>query len=115
MSAIYPVTDAGTIDLLGDEFPSLHQRLKEPVKSPLMADIPGADTTNWSDAPRPTVTAWRGADLDAYHCDDGDGIWRHCQTGREWVPPVTLAQGTAFFCDMLMDKYAAPHSKGTGH
>lgn len=33
--------------------------------------------------PRPTITAWEGADLDAYWFDNG--VWRHCQTGAEWV------------------------------
>lgn len=33
--------------------------------------------------PRPAVTAWEGADLDAYWFDNG--YWRHCQTGAEWV------------------------------
>lgn len=32
---------------------------------------------------RPAVTAWRGADLEAYYLDDA-GQWRHCLTGEIW-------------------------------
>lgn len=32
--------------------------------------------------PRPTVTAYAGADLDAYWRDGT--VWRHCQTGAVW-------------------------------
>lgn len=32
---------------------------------------------------RPAVTAWHGADLDAYYLD-GSGQWRHCLTGALW-------------------------------
>lgn len=106
MTTNYPTTGFGSIDMLGDEFPSLFHAPRTAKASPLAADIPGADTSNWSSAPRPTVTAWEGADLDAYWLD-GD-VWRHCQTGREWVAPVTLEQATASFCDMLTAPYRTP-------
>lgn len=76
------MTDAGTMDVLGDEFPSPFYEPKAAKASPLMADVPGADTSNWSSAPRPTITAWEGADLDAYWFN-GE-VWLHCQTGAGW-------------------------------
>lgn len=102
MTTNYPIVPGGSIDMLGDEFSSEFE-LQKLQPSPLAADIPGADTSNWSSAPRPTVTAWEGADLDAYWLD-GD-TWRHCQTGAVWVSPVTLEQATASFCDALMAPY----------
>lgn len=98
----YPITPSGSIDMLGDEFPSTFQSQKAAKPSPLAADIEGADTSNWSGDPRPAITAWEGADLDAYWFDNG--VWRHCQTGREWVAPVTLEDATAAFCDMLIKR-----------
>jgi hypothetical protein len=68
---------------LGDEF-KWPQRVPAPVASPLMADVPGADTTNWISGPRPTVTAWRGSGLDAYYFDEQRGVWLHCITGEIW-------------------------------
>ena len=84
MRELYPDFDAPLgIDLYGDEFPNPFQPYKAPpAKSPLMSDVPGADTSTWSSAPRPTVTAWQGADLDAFWLDGA--TWRHCQTGQEW-------------------------------
>lgn len=103
----YPITDSGSIDMLGDEFPSPFYTEKAALKSPLMADCPGADISNWSDRPRPTVTAWEGSGLDAYYLADADTwTWVHCRTGRQWVPPVTLEAATASFCDMLMARNA---------
>lgn len=32
--------------------------------------------------PRPTLTAWEGADRDAYWYDNG--TWRHCRTNETW-------------------------------
>lgn len=50
--------------------------------------ITGADIvafcTQGPQQPRPTVTAYAGADLDAYWRDGT--AWRHCRTGLEWVP-----------------------------
>lgn len=69
------------LDLGGDEFAvNPHQRRPQP--SPLAADFPDADTTRWSSAPRPAVTAYAGFDGDAYWLD-GE-TWRHCQTGEVW-------------------------------
>lgn len=36
--------------------------------------------------PRPVITAWEGADMDAYWLD-GE-TWRHCQTGEPWSPSL---------------------------
>lgn len=81
----YPITASGSIDMLGDEFPSPFYNPPALRKSPLMADVPGADTSTWSSRPRPTVTAWEGADMDAYYLADADAwTWLHCQTGAEW-------------------------------
>jgi len=81
--ALYPdAIDPMGIDL-GDEFaPNPHITRSRP--SPLMADVPGADTSNWSSAPRPTVTAWRGSGMDAYYFDADRGVWLHCLTGGIW-------------------------------
>lgn len=35
-----------------------------------------------SSPPRPAVTAWQGADMDAYWLDGV--VWRHCKTGEVW-------------------------------
>lgn len=78
----YPITASGAIDMLGDEFPSPFYTPRRDRPSPLMADVPGADTTGWSSAPRPTVTAWEGADMDAFYWTGA--TWLHCQTGAEW-------------------------------
>lgn len=32
--------------------------------------------------PRPAVTAWQGADMDAYWWDGAQ--WLHCRTGEVW-------------------------------
>lgn len=77
----YPITASGSIDMLGDEFPS-------PFYTP-RAQITDADIvaylTQGPQRPRPTVTAWEGADMDAYYLADRDAwTWRHCQTGAEW-------------------------------
>lgn len=90
--------------MLGDEFLSEFE-LPKRKPSPLAADIPGAATSSWSSAPRPSVTAWEGADQDAYYHDKIMGVWRHCQTGAVWSPPITLEQATASFCDALMAPY----------
>lgn len=34
--------------------------------------------------PRPAVTAWQGADKDAYWYDETLGVWRHCILGTMW-------------------------------
>ncbi len=75
-------------DFGGDEFPcSAYAGKTRVVRSPLMADVPGADTTNWSSDPRPTITAWRGADIaNAYYFDADRGVWLHCLDGTEWTP-----------------------------
>lgn len=85
----YPIIASGSIDMLGDEFPSPFLPPRA-VRSPLMADVPGADTSNWSNAPRPPRTAWKSANIDAYWLDGA--TWRHCQTGEEWdgTPAVNL-------------------------
>ena len=86
MNELYPDQNApGSLDL-GDEFPLPNQPWRPTSPSPLAADFPDADTTNWSSDPRPAVTAWEGADMDAYWLD-GD-TWRHCQTGEEWRPAI---------------------------
>lgn len=55
--------------------------------------------------PRPAVTAWEGADLDAYYlADETTWTWLHCQTGRKWVVPVSLNDATTAFCNMLMER-----------
>jgi len=92
----YPITASGSIDVLGDEFPSMHHTPRQQKASPLAADFPDADTSNWSSAPRPTVTAWEGADMDAYWLD-GE-TWRHCQTGATWVRPITLNDIASLIC-----------------
>lgn len=55
-------------------------------KTPLAADYLGADTSKWSGEPRPKITAYKGADLDAYYFENGQ--WLHCQTGAHWRPLV---------------------------
>lgn len=76
-------------DFGGDEFPCVAYVGKTHIsRSPLMADVPGADTSNWSSDPRPAVTAYDGFDGDAYWLDGG--VWRHCQTGEVWDAPVNL-------------------------
>lgn len=85
----YPITDTGSIDMLGDEFPSLFYVPKARKASPLMADVAGADVSSWSSEARPPVTAWEGADMDAHWLDNG--TWRHCRTGEAWEgEPVNL-------------------------
>jgi hypothetical protein len=80
MLELYPDMDAPTGIDLGDEFPRSPWPTR--YKSPLAADFPDADTTGWIGDPRPALTAWKGADRDAYWYDNG--IWRHCQTGEIW-------------------------------
>lgn len=48
--------------------------------------------------PRPAITAWQGADMDAYWLDNG--VWTHCQTGEPWAP--SLDDITAHVCDSIM-------------
>lgn len=83
--ALYPDALDPVGQDFGDEFP-WPARAPRTVASPLMADVPGADPSNWSSAPRPTVTAWRGSDLDAYYFDEQRGAWLHCLTNEEWNP-----------------------------
>ena len=55
------------------------------LKTPLASDYPDADTRNWSSKPRPTITAWKGADMDAYYLEDAAAWrWIHCRTGEVW-------------------------------
>lgn len=96
------------------------------IASPLAADIPGADTANWSSDARPPVTAWEGADMDAHWLDKG--TWRHCRTGEAWEgEPVNLLDAvkqakalaplhtaTADFCAMLTSRYADSVREGNG-
>ena len=86
MRELYPDLEAPIgIDVLGDEFPNPFQPWRPTPPSPLAADIPGADTSNWTDRPRPAVTAWQGADLDAYYLEDAAAWrWIHCRTGEVW-------------------------------
>ena len=89
----YPITDSGSIDMLGDEFPSPFYTARPVRRSPLMADVAGADLSNWSSEARPPVTAWEGADMDAHWLDNG--TWRHCRTGEAWEgEPVNLLDAT---------------------
>jgi hypothetical protein len=79
--------------MLGDEFPSPFYTARPVRRSPLMADVAGADLSNWSSDARPPVTAWEGADMDAYWLDNG--TWRHCRTGEAWEgEPVNLLDAT---------------------
>lgn len=52
--------------------------------------------------PRPAITAWEGADMDAYWLD-GE-VWRHCQTEAAWVPG--LDDVTAHVCASIMGMVA---------
>jgi len=82
------VTASGSIDMLGDEFPSLTMGKERPAITE--ADIV-AYCTQGPNLPRPTVTAWEGADIDAFWFDKG--TWRHCQTGKAWEGhPVNLLE-----------------------
>lgn len=84
MIDLYPdAYDPMGLNIGGDEFP----RHPFPIRllPPLSADEIKRLTGPLS-PPRPTVTAWQGAPLDAYWLD-GDlatGVWRHCQTGEVW-------------------------------
>lgn len=82
--------DVITPDRNGHEWFVKPQYTRRPlIASPLAADIPGADTANWSSDERPPVTAWEGADMDAHWLDKG--TWRHCRTGEAWEgEPVNL-------------------------
>lgn len=73
-------TATGSLDILGHEFNGEYQKFRH--KSPLASDIDGSDVSSWRGGPRPAVTAWFGADMDAYYFD---GVWIHCQTGMEWM------------------------------
>ena len=71
---------------------------RQGLKSPLAADFPDADTSNWMGDPRPTVTAWEGADMDAFWFNPAVNGWVHCQTGLSWVRPATLNDVTSIVC-----------------
>lgn len=43
---------------------------------------PGGSVRVGMSEPRPVVTAWQGADLDAYWWDGAQ--WLHCRTGEVW-------------------------------
>ena len=48
--------------------------------------------------PRPAITAWEGAPMDAYWLD-GD-VWKHCQSGEPWVP--SLIDVAAHICASIV-------------
>jgi hypothetical protein len=84
MTTNYPTTETGSIDMLGDEFPNPFQPKALP---PITLDDVArfvCDDVLGSPKPRPPVTAWRGADMDAYYFDEQRGVWLHCITGDEW-------------------------------
>lgn len=68
------------LDIGGDEFPRRYRGFA--INAPAMTDAEFAAFIN--PTPRPAVTAYQGADLDAYWMDAG--TWRHCQTGEAWKP-----------------------------
>jgi len=82
-TANYPITDAGTIDM-GDEFPSAFMT---PARYSITDEDIVKYLTQGPSRPRPTVTAWEGANMDAYYLDDSvKWVWLHCQTGAVWTP-----------------------------
>lgn len=84
-TALYRDADAPLgLDIGGDEFAVNPYRGRPMVKSPLAADFADADTSNWSSAPRPAVTAYDGFDGDAFWFDPQANAWVHCQTGEPW-------------------------------
>jgi hypothetical protein len=88
MTTNYPITETGSIDMLGDEFPNPFQAKALPPITD--ADIV-AHCTQGPMRPRPGVTAWKGADVhpDAYYIENG--VWLHCQTDEPWAgEPVNL-------------------------
>lgn len=81
MTSIYPQTETGAVDMLGDEFPNPFQPRRLPPITD--ADIV-AYCTQGPQRPRPSVTAWKGADVhpDAYYLDGA--VWRHCLNDEVW-------------------------------
>lgn len=69
--------------------------------APITADEVLAFTAPSSpQTPRPTVTAWDGADLDAYFMAP-DGLWKHCQSGAVWSGIKCLALFVPFMAVLL--------------
>jgi hypothetical protein len=69
------------IDIGGDEFaPNPNQRRLPPMTADEIARHTGPVSP-----PRPTVTAWRGAGMDAYYFDSERGVWLHCMTEQPWI------------------------------
>ncbi|WEJ60198.1 hypothetical protein [Devosia sp. FJ2-5-3] len=80
--------------IFGDVEMPLSIKARLPDLPPITdADI-AAFCTQGPKQPRPPVTAWKGADMDAYHFEAG--VWLHCQTGDQWVP--NLNDVTAHVC-----------------
>lgn len=78
-SALYP--EFKTVTIGGIEM-RLSHRIRLPDLPPMTADEIRGHSGPPS-PPRPTVTAWEGADIDAYYFADDD-LWHHCQTEAVW-------------------------------
>lgn len=91
--------DTITPDRDGSEWLVEPQYARRPLfESPLAADFPDADTSNWMSGARPAVTAWEGADMDAFWFNSAVEAWVHCQTGLAWSAPATLNDVTSMVC-----------------
>lgn len=83
----------GTGELYHDQKTIMHGDIEMPLSiKPRLRDLPPITADEivaytkpaTPPAPRPTVTAYQGADIDAYWLD-GE-TWTHCITGVIWRP-----------------------------
>ena len=78
-SSLYP--EFKTVTFGGVEV-RLSHRVRMPDLPPMTADEIGGHSGPPS-PPRPVITAWKGADMDAYYFG-ADNLWHHCQSEALW-------------------------------